>query len=169
MLKGKRGIIVLIPLNILIWSFFLYRFLSFYNEDSDIEIQKENTLDFKSNLSDSNTYSLLLNYSDPFLKNYTPKRLNSNFENNKKERAVENKINPPHKEPKNELPNLMPEVKYLGLVKNSNTGSLTAIVSINGNSKLIKQNEVVDGIVFSGITNNNLVIQWNKERIIINK
>lgn len=165
MLKGKKGIFILIPLNIVIWSFFAYRFISLYNGDQEIvEISKVETL---KNLErdDTTIYQLKLNYSDPFLKNEQRAKIKKITHGNSVTTDIKN--TKPVKN--NEVQKSMPEVKYLGLVKNSSTGSLTAIVSINGNSKLIKQNEIVDGIHFTQISSNSLTMLWSKEKVVINK
>lgn len=167
MLKGKKGIYILIPLNILIWSFFVYRFFSIYNEGNEVQISQKINLEKEELNKDSTTYKLLLNYSDPFLKQN--EFLNRKNNRNSPVQFIKSEVKVFKADKKKEMQKLMPEIKYLGLVKNSSTGYLTAIVSINGNSKLIKQNEVIDGIEFNSISSNNLVIHWNKEKIIINK
>ncbi|MBL7932783.1 MAG: hypothetical protein JNL60_12815 [Bacteroidia bacterium] len=166
MLKNKKSIYILIPLNIFIWGFFVYRFYSAYS-DTDIpgSIKIEKTTSQKTSLNDSAVYKLDLSYKDPFLKEEKHSR-----------RAVlaGNKQGSPSQSPKSVqalktvtlAPKQTPEVKYLGLIKNKTSGMSTALVSVNGNSRLIKPNETIDGIVFKSFNNDSLVARWGKEKIV---
>lgn len=168
MFKGKKGVFILISLNIVIWSFFVYRFYALYHE-SDAEISANVTPSLKLEVSkDSIMYELKLNYEDPFLK-AEPK------ETRKPGKGANFKVNNPVTKlvaPKRVtvVPQIQrPDIKYLGLVKNSTNGIATAIVSINGQSKLIKPNETVDGILFKNFDNSELNAVWGKEKIVVAK
>jgi hypothetical protein len=165
MLKGKKSIYVLIPLNILIWTFFIYRFYSAYHE-SDEPFSGEKTLKLEiADIKDSVKYTLRLAYADPFLKKETQHNVQGPKEPKEepKQNSVKNVVKP------KEAPRLMPDIKYLGLVKNNTSGSVTAIISINGSSKLIKQDETIEGLCFKNFTTENLTVLWNKEKIVIAK
>jgi hypothetical protein len=166
MFKGKRGLIAVVLLNIFIWGFCFYRFYS-YN-DADLPEIVTHELAIKSeNLSDSNKYQLKLDYEDPFLKKEVKQK--SSVKNN------DPKINNNTAEPKVSIVKtptispLAPVVKYLGLVKNSTSGVATAIISINGQSKIVKVNETVEGIVIKGFDSNELLAIWGKEKMIVKK
>ena len=166
MLKGKKGVYILIPLNILIWGFFIYRFVSLYNEDeTSVDSASCMVLKMEPEL-DSISYKLNLKYSDPFLRNQ-PKPSGGNASspkaNTKKQLIVESSS----KSKENEKP--FADIKYLGLVKNNTNGTVTAIISINGSSKLIKQDEIIDGMCFKNFTTENLTVFTNKEKRIISK
>lgn len=165
MLKGKKGIYILIPVNILIWGVFVYRFYSLYNDGGEAQVENSEGIVKFEGAKDSIDYKLTLSYSDPFLK----KEAKSSLIN--KSKAIETKQPTTKKAQvkKEEPEKLLPEIKYLGLVKNSTSGSVTAIVSINGSSRLIKQDETVNGLCFKSFTNENLTVLWNKEKIIIPK
>ena len=66
-------------------------------------------------------------------------------------------------------PKQLPDVKYLGLIKNNTSGLSTALVSVNGQSKLIKQNQTIDGIIFKTFNQDSLVAKWGRERIVVRK
>ncbi|HEY1054297.1 MAG TPA: hypothetical protein VGE24_04155 [Emticicia sp.] len=67
------------------------------------------------------------------------------------------------------VPKQMPDIKYLGLIKNSNSGASTAIITLNGQSRLIKANDVIDGIAFKSLDKDELVAVWGKEKMVIRK
>lgn len=167
MLKGKKSIYILIPLNILIWSFFVYRFYSLYNEnDIPLADLTKNEIKFEND-GDSADYKLMLSYKDPFLKKEPNDRGHKQGSVSTGKVPAE-KVQSPVKKQK-EPDKLLPDIKYLGLVKNSANGTVTAIVSINGSSKLIRQDETVNGLCFKNFTNDNLTVLWNKEKILISK
>lgn len=165
MLKNKKATYLLIPLNLLIWGFFIYRFYSAYTDavlpDHEPRLQAVK-LDTEK---DSSTYTLQLNYKDPFLKGGE----------HVSRPPAEPSISPPPKpvaaavkEPP-AAPKQLPDIKYLGLIKNSSTGMATALVSLNGQSHLIKPNDTFDGICFKSFNNDSLVARWGKERIVARK
>jgi hypothetical protein len=164
MLKGKKGIFILITLNVLIWSFFIYRFVSFYNEEDEVIVKTNKSVNATLNNLDTIRYKLNLSYKDPFLKEL--KSFNKPIKA-PKEREVKREITKSKTDVKPK--ETMPEIRYLGLVKNNTSGSLTAIVSINGSTKLVKQDECLDGIIFRNFSTNEVQIIWHKEKLIVNK
>ena len=61
------------------------------------------------------------------------------------------------------------DIKYIGLVKNNDKGTQTAMISINGKSYFVKQKDVVEGIVVKEITVDFVLVLKGKERIIVKK
>ncbi|MEO6303098.1 MAG: hypothetical protein ABIP51_07980 [Bacteroidia bacterium] len=167
MFKGKKAIYILVPLNIAIWGFFIYRFYAAYTSTDDIEISV-NTESFKiDEIKDSVTYKLALNYPDPFLREGEKQKNSSNYslsEGQKKEKKIT-----VVKTPTPAIVKQTPDVKYLGLIKNTSSGAATALVSVNGQSKLIKANETIDGVTFKSFDQNQLIAQWGKEKIVVKK
>jgi hypothetical protein len=167
MLKGKKGIYILIPLNVLIWGFFIYRFISIYNEG---EISVDNGMRMAVNVEttvDSVSYKLNLAYSDPFLRDQ-PKIRTKALTSSQTLNVKRNKVAEIVKLPK-ENEKTLPDIKYLGLVKNNANGTVTAIITINGSSKLIRQDDIIDGMCFKNFTTENLTVLRNKEKLIISK
>jgi hypothetical protein len=168
MFKGKKGLYILIPLNILIWGYFAYRFYSLYNPDEE-PIKNDAGVSAKpDDIKDSSIYKLQLTYDDPFLKT-EPKEKIVRFNTKVTPKVSDKTKETVHKKLKEEPEKDRPIIKYLGLVKNNTNGFATAIVSINGSSKLIKQDETIDGMRFKEFTNENLTVVWKKEKILITK
>ena len=118
MFKGKKAIYILIPVNIAVWGFFIYRFYTAYNNYDELPLT-EKIANFKlDELKDSVNYQLALSYKDPFLKDVEKPKNYSNKQENKTEN------NSSHT-PKNNIVAKTPtiavkptfEVKYLGLIK----------------------------------------------------
>ncbi len=169
MLKNKKAIYLLIPLNLFIWGFFVYRFYSAFTE-AEVPLSSSGAVSVKiADLKDSISYTLKLDYKDPFLKESKKEHLSEQSHYNgintdrqpKKPMQVKTPVIPVVKQ--------LPEIKYLGLIKNSSSGLATALISVNGQSRLIKQNDAVDGIVFKSFNRDSLVAKYGKERIVARK
>lgn len=166
MLKGKKATYIMILVNILVWGFFIYRFYTAYTE-GDVEIASSNSEVVKlDELKDSIDYKLSLNYKDPFLREgekrkekvaYNP-GTNSNVQ---KEKVV--------KTPTVAIPKTPNDIKYLGLVKNNSTGISTALISINGQTHLVKKGDVINGITIKTISNEAVELKEGKNTQVINK
>ena len=122
-------------------------------------------------VSDSVIYKLNLNYKDPFLRE-TDKQRNHNAENSSNN-AIKQTQSEKVKAVKIQSVAIIPkpalDLKYLGLVKNSTTGTATALVAINGQSKLIKVNDILEGITFKSFNKDSLVAKNGKEIIVVRK
>ena len=173
MLKNKKAIYLLIPLNVVVWGFFIYRFYTAFHESdlpfSDAQVQVSK---FKS-VKDSVTYTLSLNYRDPFLRETEkPARHfdpgNNNPGGGSSAGTLKKQVTPVKTQTVS-VPKQLPDVKYLGLIKNSTSGLATALISVNGQSHLIKPNETIEGILFKSFNNDSLVGKWGKERIVARK
>lgn len=166
MLKGKGAVYILIPVNILVWGFFIYRIYTAYNEGDAPEIITSNQTIKLDELKDSIDYKLSLNYKDPFLREGEKNKGHSSSNN-----KTENKTpkNPVVKTPTIAVAKTPTEIKYMGLVKNNSTGVSTALVSINGKSHLVKKGDVIDGISVKNISNDAIELKEGKNSIMINK
>ena len=169
MLKNKKVVYILIPLNLLIWGFFAYRIFSAFSE-TETPLLNTTVQTIKTPvLSDSVIYKLSMAYKDPFLKESKEGESTNNQNYNATNTEQQIKKNIPVKTPVIIAPKQLPDIKYLGLIKNNTSGLSTALVSVNGQSKLIKQNEAMDGIVFKSFNRDSLVAKWGKERIVARK
>jgi hypothetical protein len=164
MLKSKKAVYVLIPLNIAIWGVFIYRFFSSYDEyDAPVTGQRVE-INKLEELKDTVSYELSLSYKDPFLKEI---KRGSNESNSPINRQKQTRITPA--KTATVVPKQLPDVKYLGLIKNNSSGIARALISLNGQSHLIKVNEKVEGIIFKSFNKDSLVGKWGKKRIVARK
>lgn len=165
MLKNKKTVYILIPLNLLIWGFFAYRFYTAFNQSDVPTLKSHNIVLNTGSEKDSVQYTLKLNYLDPFLKHSAKQVAHNKIPDvpstlQKPVNAVKSPTAPPK---------ALPEIKYMGLIKNTSSGASTALVSVNGSSKLVKQQEVVEGICFKTFTRDSLVVKYGKDIIVVRK
>lgn len=165
MLKNKKALYILLPVNILVWGFFVYRFLSLYEGGPEMAPITNSALVETETASDTIKYVLSLNYKDPFLKDV---KLSKPFSTGQ---AVQSLPQPkpkpvPAPEP---VKKVTPDIKYLGMIKNSDKGVSTALVSFNGRPLLVKPNDVVEGIAFKQFNKDSLLAKCGKENIVVRR
>lgn len=168
MLKNKKAIYILIPLNIFIWCYLGYSIYSGLKGDDLPKISNSRITIKLDELKDSVEYKLALNYADPFLREGEKSR--GQTSNNSRS----NNSNPapkiiPVKVPVVAVVKPVTEIKYLGLVKNNSTGISTALVSINGKSHLVKKGDVIEGITIKNISNESIELKEGKKSLVIGK
>ena len=167
MFKGKKAIYVLIPINILVWGFFIYRFYTAFNDfDTQDVSDKINPIKLE-NLKDTIHYKLNLDYKDPFLKDVEKEKKynkgSTNTNNQKQPEKIIAVITP------SVTSKQLPDIKYFGLIKNNTSGAATALISLNGQSKHVKLNDVIDGVTFKSFNKDSIVAKCGKVRIVVGK
>jgi type II secretory pathway component PulC len=171
MLKNKKAIYILIPLNIFIWCYLGYSIYSGLQEDDLPEISNNRSTIKLDELKDSVAYKLSLNYKDPFLREGEKSRVyssNGSGNNNPDHNPVPKNI--PVKTPSvAAIAKPQTEIKYLGLVKNNTTGNSTALLTINGKSYLVKKGDVVEGISIKNISNESVELKEGKKSMKVVK
>jgi hypothetical protein len=62
-----------------------------------------------------------------------------------------------------------PDIKFLGMVKNTSSGQVMGLISLNGNSHIVKPREILEGVTFNSITKDSAVVQFAKQKLVIRK
>src|SRR6218665_314009 len=123
LLKGKGSLYLLAPLNLLIWGYMAYKFYMSLGEPAPEDSLLPTAPPPVSQARDSQQYVLSLNYKDPFLKQEPV--FHSKITAEKKPSASAKKQTA-------EVPRPAPiDIRYLGLVKNTSSGTITAIILLN--------------------------------------
>ncbi len=138
--KMKRNNIkyLLLFLVICIWGGVIYKFFEYRGGDNEISLN-EKKVDFKlaSNLSD--TFSLLLNYDDPFkysrMQVVTKKDLGSRI-------TIEKKV----KVEVNDVKLIWPNIKYSGVVFNERMSRNSVLLMINGKMYIVQNGDEILGV-----------------------
>ncbi len=144
----------------------IYRiFFSTIGEEENMPFSKQNAK--KTSVAQKDTFELLLNYPDPFLKNEKRGIIN-NRDINQQSAPAAKKITEP--KPTKEVETInWPALKYEGLVKHIKEGHELAIVNINGSSKLMKVGETVENIKLIKACSDSITVCCNKQNKTIKK
>lgn len=153
LMKNKKALYILVPLVLGIWSLIIFRVFDLTQNQSMVinknvlPIIKSDTLMYRK------TEKLLLNYTDPFLKNIPKKSVSENQSGT----VSLFKTNP---EPKKRVVN-WPEIKYRGIIANKN--KRLAIIKINNRKVVTASNKTINGITVKTIYNDSVIIEKEKE------
>jgi hypothetical protein len=163
MLKNKKAIYILLPLNIFIWGYLAYSiYAGLKGNEEELPNTKNESIPL-AQVTDTNAYRLKLNYTDPFLKENA--KYHEPRTNNGNATANTTKTNNPVsviKTPTVAAVKPVLDVKYLGIVKNNTTGISTALISINGKTYIIKKGDVVESLVIKDVFNDYVEIKEGK-------
>jgi len=159
--KNKKSLYILLPLNLLVWGFIAYKIISSLGADELPEMEQVAVSGGRVDVGDTTGYVLSLNYEDPFLKQEPERR-----SNHQQERAKPTQVTAPPKQPvKAAAPET--DIKYLGIVQNKTSGLTMAMISINGNSHVIKKGEVAEGIKVQDISQEFIEVREGKKTLKI--
>lgn len=169
-MKNKTITYVLLLFVLIIWGTIVYK-VFFYSEPTE-EIYNIDNVNANKTLTDiPDTFSLSLNYVDPFLKESRQSSY-SKKENNTVGTSKKKSNNHPSSTNRNVTTNpstgiVWPKIKYEGMIKNNT--NVTAIVSINGSSYFLKNGEKAQDILIQSITNDSIAVSYQKNIKIIKK
>lgn len=167
-MSKKVKLYILIIVNLLVWGYVGYKVYSaLQGEDHNMFEYETPRINKINDVLHEDSVTLILNYADPFLKNGDNSKTKI-VSNNNHTSAKTNSVSINSSKPTVNIP-LSIDIKYLGLIKNTDKGTLTALISLNGKSFFAKQNEVIDEIIVKEITNDNITILNGKEKIIVKK
>lgn len=161
----------MILINLIAWGYVGYKVYGALQGDDDAEYNFDKPVITKiSDVEKSETETLSLNYADPFLKNgnFSSSKINSSNttasytsvkskEDNQKVKMTSTQSTPTL------------DIKYVGLIKNSEKGKMTAMLTINGKSFFAKTNDVIEGYSVKQITESSIILSKGKEKLTIEK
>jgi hypothetical protein len=166
--KAKLYLVILI--NIIAWGYVSYKIYGALQGDDDFELSDEKIEIKKINeTKKEDTVLLTLNYPDPFLKG-------GNFSKERKANSSTSSgsVSKPEKpaasaKPKQDVTPVTVDIKYIGLVKNNDKGTQTAMITVNGRSFFVNQKETVEGYTIREIGKNFITLKKGREILVINK
>lgn len=165
MLKGKKSIYILLPVNLLIWGYMAYKIYITLHEPEEPSVGSAAPPQPKVKPTDNVAYTLKLNYKDPFLKQEIKQKKSVYAGAHAVVPAPAAKSRTPVVK---EVPPA-PDIKYVGLIENKTSGSVSAMVSVNGSSQIIKPGQALGDIVFQSFTHEYLTVKIGREKLMIKK
>jgi hypothetical protein len=164
----KAKLYLLIIINLIAWGYVGYRIYGALQGDDDVAFESIN-MPLKKINEDKKEDSvvLILNYEDPFLKggNYAKENIVKTSHSSSNKSINHN--SKPLQERKVETTPVSLDIKYIGLVKNNDKGTQTALISINGKSYFVKSKDVVEGFTVLEITKDFINLKKGKNKIQI--
>ncbi len=172
-MSKKAKLYLLIIINLIAWGYVGYRIYGALQGDDDVAFESTN-MPLKKINEDKKEDSVVLklNYADPFLKggNFA-KEYKVKTEHTSSHQSVNHSPKPIQvvQIKKNETAPVSLDIKYIGLIKNNDTGTQTALISINGKSYFVKSKDVVEGAVIKEISSDYISILIGKQLSLVKK
>jgi len=158
--KNRKLIYILLPLTLFIWGMIVYKIVFDTNTQEENTSFVQNANRKKTAAVPPDTFELLLNYPDPFLKD----------ERRKVTTPSNSPISaPPKTDKKAEQTVNWPKLKYEGSVRHVKEGVTLAIVNINGTSKFMKAGETVDNVKLIQIYNDSITVNFQTQKRTVKK
>lgn len=137
-MKNKKNIYILLPIVLFVWGGVLYQVFSFSNTDNISPVEKNDFVIKPLKIKERQTFSIDVNYRDPFLgKMYAPKTA-SNISSAKSAKTI--------KQPKPQETLVWPTVVYKGMISDNKEKKKIFILIIDGKNCYMKigdtQNEI---------------------------
>lgn len=144
-----------------IWVIVIYRVVNRYASASapvvNQTITEEKIIPVKKTAV---PFELIGNYRDPFLGDVPkPEKIKSTGNSEKKESK---KTNPP-------VTDSWPQVKYIGMIKNNDSGKMVALMNIGGKEVRMNPGQDFNGVKLDKMFKDSCLISMNREKKIITK
>lgn len=149
----------MLPVVVLLWGTIFYKIYQSTNNDNQAIIQMPSQVTQNDSYK-LDTFFLLNNYQDPFLKDIKV----ASQPNKKKETAK--KVEKPKQDAK---PIKWPNITYGGIVVNKNSKQELVMVMINGTSHLMKNKEMQSNIQLLEVTPDSILVSYGEEKKYIKK
>ncbi len=154
-MKGNKSVYVLLPVVAIVWGLIAYRVVKYVGPgNTEIASPPVAEVKFEPEKFEGDTFSILANYSDPFLGAPVPV---------KKITVVAQKPKPVTKPaPKPETP--WPQVAFHGLIKNKDSKKTYALLTVNGKMKSFSEKDEWQGIKIIKADKDSVVLGYNKQK-----
>lgn len=171
-MSKKAKLYLLVLINLLIWGYIGYKvYVALQGDDGNLSLQSSAPIQKITNTEAKDSITLNLNYLDPFLKGFQSEKTphhNSSSSNSNTNNTITQKKPVVVKTPTIAITPTI-DVKYLGFIQNTEKGTQTALVSINGKSVFAIKGQTIEGVLFKEISANELSIIVDKKKMIIKK
>ncbi len=165
-MKNKKTLFILIPLNLFVWGYIGFVFYSSLNKKEQLVIRDNFPVQTGLALAETDTFSLALNYNDPFKDIFggsNSLRYTGNISVNKTANPVKKNVK------SNAVVVNWPSIKYGGVIKNPKAKKVLALVAINNKEYMLKPGEVKDSVKLIAVFRDSITVQYLKEKRIIKK
>lgn len=171
-MKNKKLAYILLPVVIFVWGAIAYNIISYYFDDKSTENMLSTNAIKKNPDAKLDTFSLLLNYPDPFLKAeaayYEPVIAST-------ESPVKPSIPNRNTAPKRNINNIKstpiswPAITYCGIIKNKKSNKTCSIIKINGKEYIMSIGDTRSDVTLLKLYSDSAVVTFQQHNKTFNK
>lgn len=148
-----------------IWGIIIYQIVTRANANDGSDVYVAGVEEPMQKLGSSiqkDSFDLILNYKDPFgkrLKSNKPKVTTTSTGPRVRARPLPK---PKEKEEKEEKI-VWPEVRYQGLMQSRNSNTQTALLTLQGRSEIVHENDIVSGLTIERVYQDSIRLKFKDE------
>lgn len=163
-MKKNKINIILICVVVSIWGFVALKATgNLFASEETLSETEETALSNVQTPQKLTNEKLQLNYRDPFLGNSAKSEVKVQIDNStSKIKTQKTKIEKP-------LTKEIPPIKFFGLIRNTGTNKMVAIVSVNNQEKRMLPGESFNDIKLEKITRDSILVSWGKNKLYVKK
>lgn len=164
-MKGKKSTQAVLLVFVLgVWGVIFYRIFSKLTDDDAANLPYDLPGERIATSPVADTFQLLANYNDPFLNKAAGSSHSSG-----QEAAV---VSPQNTIKQTARPVSPPvaqqaQVKYMGMIRNNASKKKVAVISVNGKSSLVQENESFDNIKLLKLYKDSVLVLVGKQKLYI--
>lgn len=153
-MNNKKTKYVLLPLVLLLWGYIAYRIFEQVNPEIEIENSVRPRLNPMVESKAEDTYKLLLDYPDPFLKHIRIKKEKAEKE---KQQTIVNRVYAWN----------WPNMNYGGCIQNKN--KMVGLLQLNAKHLLVQEGKTYEKFIIEKLYADSIVIKRETEKRTIRK
>ena len=137
-MKNKKNIVILVTLVLFIWGFVVYQFFSLTNANDEVLTKSKEFVIKPFILKEKNTFSINVNYRDPFLgKIYQTKYISKVIKSSGKSKIISKPVEAI----------VWPTILYKGMISDAKGKNQVFMLVISGKDFFMKKGEVQNEIL----------------------
>lgn len=156
-MKNKRLIYILAPLALLIWGLIFYKIFTHFGGDQKDSMSNRDHPNTGQKETPRDTFIILANYRDPFFgRNDRPY-----LQGNRTDHVLNNQTGFSKKN--NPLPEIIPEIKYCGIIANTKNKRRVGLMRMNNKDLLLKEGDSYNELKIVRLFNDSVKIIYNRK------
>ena len=153
---------LLIGFVVILWGIIFFKLFKIFNNPDSTEIINQSIVDDLNNTEVLDTFSIVANYSDPFLKKYSSS-------SSQKVTPNKNKDSIPQPRPHIDKETSWPNVIYNGRITNLKENASLVLLKVNTESHIVKEREIVSDIGVIKIYSDSIELLYKGQKKIFQK
>ena len=166
-MRNKKLTYILIPVVALLWGYIFYKIFWGVGNTPNYAITHQIKTDTLENKQEKFEYNLLVNYSDPFLKNNHIKKETKPKEETQQNQNTRSRRTRSRQNRKKEIP--WPKIKYGGVITNESSDKITILVEINESKCLVNVGDIRKEVTIKRYYPDSIVVVYKGEEKTILK
>lgn len=163
-MKNKKLIYILIPLTVIIWGVIVYRIISQIRRNPEPVYNKTDMIDGFQSKQPSDTFTLKLDYTDPFLDRNLRGRPSIRSAYERQDNPVPAPATSVTKPQSTDQTVLWPVIRYGGIIENTDSKQEICLVNIDGINFLMSTGDTKEQVKLIKVYQDSIILELTRQR-----